>query len=319
MKKILALTVCVLMACAFMASCSAQPAPSAAPASEAPAATEAPASEAPASETPAATQDPAGVPSTLPELSEESAIPDAAVATGGGLQKIKDAGKLIMMTNATFPPYEYLNGADVAGADVDIAQMVADEIGVELEVVDMDFDGLPIALQNGKGDLVAAGMTITPERQEAVDFSIPYTDATQLIIVNKDDPKVSGPDDFEGKTIGVQLGTTGDIYIQYEIEDGANITVKQYKSNMDAAMDLINGKLDAIVLDEMPAKSIMSANDSLAVIEEPFTEEQYAMAVAKGNTELLQVVDQVLMKLVENKQVQPLIEQHAQNYADINQ
>ncbi len=314
MKKILALSLCVIMACAFMAACSAQPAPSAAPASAAPAATEAPASEAPA-----ATADPAGVPSTLPELSEESAIPDAAVATGGGLQKIKDAGKLIMMTNATFPPYEYLNGSEVAGADVDIAQMIADEIGVELDVVDMDFDGLPIALQNGKGDLVAAGMTITPERQEAVDFSIPYTDATQLIIVNKENPKVSGPEDFEGKTIGVQLGTTGDIYIQYEIDDGANITVKQYKSNMDAAMDLINGKLDAIVLDEMPAKSIMSANDSLAVIEEPFTEEQYAMAVAKGNTELLQVVDQVLMKLVENKQVQPLIEQHAQNYADINQ
>lgn len=263
----------------------------------------------------ASTPDPSTEVSASGEPSSETSA-DGADA----LQKIKDAGKLVMLTNATFPPYEYrTTGSAVAGADVEIVQLIADEIGVELEVVDMDFDAVITALQSGKGDIVAAGMTITPERQEAVDFSVPYTDATQLIIIREDDPKVSSSDDFEGKTIGVQLGTTGDTLIQFEIEDGANIELVQYKSNMEAAMDLQNGRLDAIVLDEMPAKSIAEANDGLITIDEPFTEEQYAMAVKKGNSALLEVVDKVLSGLVAEGKVAEIIEKHAEEYAALNQ
>lgn len=238
-------------------------------------------------------------------------------ASEGTLDQIKENGKLVLMTNATFPPYEYL-GADsaVVGTDIEIAQMIAGEIGVELEVVDMDFDGLIPALQGGKGDLVAAGMTVTPERAEEVDFSVPYADATQLIIVNKDDPKVSGPDDLEGKVIGVQLGTTGDMFVQWEIDDGANIELAQYKSNMEAAMDLMNGRLDAIVLDELPAQSIAEANsDVLVTIEEPLTTEQYAMAVQKGNESLLEAVDTVLEKLIEEGKVAELNEKYSEDFA----
>lgn len=237
-------------------------------------------------------------------------------ASESTVDQIKENGKLVLMTNATFPPYEYLGDDNaVVGTDIEIAQMIADEIGVELEVVDMDFDGLVPALKGGKGDLVAAGMTVTPERAEEVDFSIPYADATQVIIVDKEDPKVSGPDDLDGKVIGVQLGTTGDMYVQWEIDDGANIELAQYKSNMEAAMDLVNGRLDAIVLDELPAKSIADANPTLSIIDEPFTTEQYAMAVQKGNEELLAIVDGVMQKLMDEDQVAALNEKYTEDFA----
>lgn len=285
MKRILTIVLCVLLAAMLVTACAPQ-------------------------ET-ANTAEPAAA------AGEEAAAPDEGTAAAGdALAAIKEKGKLILMTNATFPPYEYLGeGSAVTGTDIEIGQMIADEIGVELEVVDMDFDGLIPALQGGKGDLVAAGLSITPERAEAVDFSVPYADATQLIIVRKDDPKVAGADDLEGKTIGVQLGTTGDMYVQWEIDGGADIELSQYKSNMDAASDLMNGRLDAIVLDELPAKSIAEANDSLTIIDEPFTTEQYAMAVAKGNAGLLEVVDKVLQKLVDEGKVVTLNEKYSTDFA----
>lgn len=260
MKKILAIVLCVLMASAVVTACAA------------PAATQ---TEAPAEESAVATE-------------EASAVVDDSV------DKIKEAGKLVMLTNAAFPPYEYL-GSDnkPAGVDVDMAQAVADELGVELEVVDMDFDGIIPALVGGKGDIAAAGLTILPERLESVDFSDTYADATQLIIVNKEDPKVTSVDDLAGKTIGVQLGTTGDIYVT----DVEGATVKQYKSGLEAAMDLKNGKLDAVVLDMLPAANIVEVNEDLDLIKTPFTEEQYAIAVAKGSTKLVEVINKVISEL----------------------
>ncbi len=260
MKKILAIVLCVLMASAVVTACAA------------PAATQ---TEAPAEESAVATE-------------EASAVVDDSV------DKIKEAGKLVMLTNAAFPPYEYL-GSDnkPAGVDVDMAQAVADELGVELEVVDMDFDGIIPALVGGKGDIAAAGLTILPERLESVDFSDTYADASQLIIVNKEDPKVTSVDDLAGKTIGVQLGTTGDIYVT----DVEGATVKQYKSGLEAAMDLKNGKLDAVVLDMLPAANIVEVNEDLDLIKTPFTEEQYAIAVAKGSTKLVEVINKVISEL----------------------
>ncbi len=228
------------------------------------------------------------------------------------LDAIKKDGKLIMLTNAEFPPYEYLGEENKpVGVDVDMAQAIADEIGVELEVVNMSFDGLIPALTSGKGHLVAAGLTIDPERAKSVDFSEPYANATQLIIVNKLDPKVANADDLVGKTVGVQLGTTGD----YFVSDIEGVTTKGYKSALEAALDLKNGKLDAVVIDELPAKSIVATNEDLAVIEEPFTEEQYAMAVKKGDTQLLEVINKVLTKLNGDGTVTKLTEEHAQAFS----
>ncbi|MEG2189462.1 MAG: transporter substrate-binding domain-containing protein, partial [Christensenella sp.] len=198
-----------------------------------------------------------------------------------------------------------------AGVDIDIANLVAKELGVELKVVDMDFDGLIPALNGGKGDFVAAGLTITDERKQSVDFSEPYANATQLIIVNKTDAKVKSPDDLTGKTIGVQLGTTGDIYVT----DVEGATVKQYKSGLEAAMDLANGKLDAVVLDQLPAQSIVANNDTLALIDEPFTEEQYAMAIKKGDKELTEVINKVLKQLIDEGKIAEMTASHAEMYA----
>lgn len=284
MKKVLALVIAVVMCAAFFTACaSTAPAESAAP-----------------SESAAASQ-----------AAAESAAPSEAAATGI-LADIKAAGKLVMLTNAAFAPYEYL-GSDnnVAGVDVDLAKAIADKIGVKLEVVNMDFDGLIPALVAGKGNLVAAGLTITDERKQSVDFSDPYADATQLIIVKTDNTEIKGPDDLKGKTIGVQLGTTGDIYSS----DIEGATVKQYKTGIEAGMDLKNGKLDAVVLDKLPSQNIVDSTEGLKLIDAPLTDEQYAIAVIKGDAEFLALINGVIKDLQAAGSVAEWTEKHAQEAA----
>ncbi len=228
-------------------------------------------------------------------------------ATQTAVDKIKAAGKLTVLTNAAFPPFEYL-GSDnkPAGVDIDLAQAIADELGVTLEVVDMDFDGIVPAIQTGKGDLGVAGITASDERRQSVDFSIDYFSTTQNIIVREDNAEISGPDDLPGKKIGVQMATTGDLFAS-DIE-GAEII--RFKTGPDAGLALANGQIDAVVIDAMPASQIVAANTGIKVLEEPFTEEQYAMALAKGNDDLKAVVDEVLGKLLDDGTVDALIEKH---------
>ncbi|MEG0586189.1 MAG: basic amino acid ABC transporter substrate-binding protein [Christensenellaceae bacterium] len=248
------------------------------------------------------------VPAAEPTGPVDEAMAVKPEGTVDTLSKIKKAGKLVMMTNASFAPYEYL-GSDnkPAGVDIDMAQAIADAIGVKLEVIDMDFDALIPSLIAGKGDIVGAGLTITPERQESVDFSMPYADATQLIIVKADNTAIKSADDLSGKTIGVQLGTTGDIYVS----DVEGATVKQYKTGLEAAMDLKNGKLDAVVLDQLPAQNIVTVNKDLMLINTPFTEEQYAMAVKKGDVAFLEVINGAIEKLAADGTVDKWTEEHA--------
>ncbi len=236
-----------------------------------------------------------------------SALIMGGCAKKSAVEKIKEAGKIVMLTNAAFPPFEYL-GADnaVAGVDADIAKAIADELGVELEIVDMDFDGIVGAIQSGKGDLGVAGMTANDERRKSVDFSINYVDTAQMIIV-QEGSAIASPDDLTGKTIGVQMGTTGDLYASDYVE-GANI--QRLKTGADAGAALANGQLDAVVIDAMPAQQIVAANPGLVVLEEPLTEEQYAIAIAKGNDDLKAVVDEVLQKLLDDGTIDALIEQH---------
>ena len=290
MKKIIALVLTVLMAVAVFAACSA---PETA-ASEAP-------SEAVSAE-----------PST--DASESAEATGEGAAAGGLVDKIKEAGELVLLTNAQFPPYEYLGDDNQpTGVDIEIAQKIADELGVKLTVVDMDFDGLVPALNGGKGDFIAAGYTITEERQQSVDFSDEYATSNQMVIVTKDDPKVAGAtvEDLAGKTIGVQLGMTGDLFVSDEVE-GA--TVKQYKSAIEAGMDLANGKLDAVVVDKLPAQSIVANNDSLTVYDDVLTTEQYAMAVRKGESDdLLEVINKVLADM--KGDIQDLTQKHFDQYS----
>lgn len=230
------------------------------------------------------------------------------------IDSIKQAGKLVMMTNPAFAPYEYL-GSDnkVAGVDVQLSQAIADKLGVKLEVVSMDFDGLIPALTAGKGNIVAAGLTITDERKQSVDFSDPYADATQLIIV-KNDSSIKSVDDLKGKTIGVQLGTTGDIYAS-DPKTIPDAKVKEYKTGIDAGLDLANGKLDAIVIDKLPAQNIVSSNKGLKIIDTPLTDEHYAIAVKKGDAAFLTLINGVIKDLVSSGQVEKWTEADAQEAA----
>ncbi len=233
-----------------------------------------------------------------------------APKTDDAINQIKENGKLVMLTNAEFPPYEYL-GADgsVVGIDPDIAQAVADKIGVPLEIEHMDFDGLIPALVAGKGDFVAAGMTVDPERAQSVDFSDTYADAKQMIIVNKADPKVSGEDDLAGKAIGVQLGTTGDLWVTDNVD---GVDVRQFKSGLEAAMDLKNGRLDAVVLDKLPAESIVANNDDLELVDMTSTDEQYAIAVNKGNEGLLKVINETIAELQKDGKIEEFTATHVE-------
>ena len=286
-KWIVAMLMAVIMLLA--AGCASEPADTAAT----PAPTEAPAEEAPAAEAPA----------------EEEAPTEEAAAETPNVDAIKEAGKLVMLTNAGFAPYEFL-GPDnnIVGVDVEIAGAIAAELGVELEVVDMDFDAIIFALQSGKGDLGVAGMTNTPERAQTVDFSINYVDTNQMIIV-PEGSDITGPEGLAGKTIGVQMGTTGDLFVTDNIE-GAN--VQRYKTGPDAGAELAAGKLDAVVIDAGPAAQIAGANAGLMVLETPATPEpeQYAIAIAKGEEDLKAVVDSVLEKLIADGQVQAWIDEY---------
>ena len=205
-----------------------------------------------------------------------------------------DGGTLRMGTNATFPPYEFVgDDGNVQGIDADIAAAVADKLGMKLEITDMEFDSLIPALQSDTIDMALAGMTVTPERQESVDFSDSYAKGVQVIIV-KDGSDIASPDDLEGKSIGVQTGTTGDIYCT---DDYGQENVKQFNNGPLAVAALMNGQIDCVVIDQEPAKNYVAANSGLKILDTAYADEDYAIAIKKGNTELLDKVNGALKEL----------------------
>ena len=209
---------------------------------------------------------------------------------------------LTVGTNAEFPPYEYYEGDDIVGIDAEIAQAIAEELGMELKIEDMAFDSIIPAITSGKADFGAAGMTVTEDRKENVDFTDTYATATQVIIV-KEDSEIAGPDDLEGKKIGVQLGTTGDIYAS-DIKDAE---VEQYNKGFEAVQALTQGKIDAVVIDGEPAKEFVSQTEGLKILDEAFTEEEYAIAVAKGNDELREQINAALATLKESGKIDEIV------------
>ena len=212
---------------------------------------------------------------------------------------------LVMATNAEFPPYEYYEGQEIVGIDAEIAAAVAEKLGCELKIEDMAFDSIIAAVSSGKADFGLAGMTVTEERLESVNFSDTYAHATQVVIV-AEGSEIAGVADLDGKKIGVQLGTTGDIYAG----DIADATIERYNKGFEAVQALSQGKIDAVIIDNEPAKVFVAENEGLVLLDEAFTEEDYAMAIAKENTELLEKVNTALAELTEDGTLQAIVDKY---------
>lgn len=210
------------------------------------------------------------------------------------------ADTLVMCTNASFPPYEYVEGDKVVGIDADIAAAICEKLGYDLQIDDMEFDSLIAAVQSGKADFAMAGMTVTEERQQMINFSDSYATGIQSVIV-KEDSDITSVDDLfaEGAnhTVGVQLSTTGDIYTTGDIEEAGLGTVQRFPNGNEAVMALVNGKIDCVVIDNEPAKAYVAANPGLKVLDSSYAVEDYAAAIAKDNTELLEKFNAALAEL----------------------
>ena len=222
------------------------------------------------------------------------------------------AGKLTMSTNAQFPPYEMVaDDGSFEGIDIEIAAAIAEKLGLELQVDDMDFDSALLAAQNGKSDMVMAGVTITDERMAVMDFSDTYANGVQVVIV-KEDSDIASIADLEGKMIGTQQGTTGYIYCSDTPENGGygEDHVTAYADGATAVQALINGQVDCVVIDNAPAQEFVKANPGLKILDTEFANEDYAIGVAKGNTALLDAINTALKELIADGTVQEIIDKY---------
>jgi len=217
------------------------------------------------------------------------------------------SGVLTMATNAYFPPYEYYEGDAIVGIDAEIAKAVADKLGLELKIEDMEFDSIITAVSTGKVDMGLAGMTVTEERKQNVNFSDTYATGIQVVIVPEDSDIASVDDLYNGKKIGVQLSTTGDIYCT---DDFGADNVEQYNKGNDAVMALVSGKIDAVVIDNEPAKSYVAANEGLKILDTEYVTEEYAAALNKENTALLDAINGALKELKDDGTLDAIISKY---------
>jgi len=215
-------------------------------------------------------------------------------------------GTLIMGTNAEFPPYEYWEGQEIVGIDAEMAKAVAEKLGMELKIEDMAFNSLITALSSGKVDFVAAGMTVDEDREAFVNFTDSYATGIQVIIV-PEESDIADKAGLANKKIGVQEGTTGDIYVSDEVE-GAD--VQRFNKGMEAIQALSQGKIDAVVIDNEPAKVFVTEVEGLKILEEEFVTEDYAIAIAKENTELLDQVNTALQELKADGTLQEIVDKY---------
>ena len=224
----------------------------------------------------------------------------------------KEEKTLYMATEATFEPYEFYDGDEIVGIDVEIAKAICDKLGYKLEVNDVDFDSIIAGVQEGKYDFGMAGMTVTDERKEQVNFSDSYATGVQVVIVNEDSEITSVDDLFGDKnyTIGTQSGTTGFLYATWDIADEGLGTVKDFKKTTDAAQALVNDQIDCILLDNEPAKAIVANNTGLKILDSEYAVEDYAIALAKNNTELLDSMNKALNELINDGTVNKILEKY---------
>lgn len=241
--------------------------------------------------------------SAAPAPTTSAATSEAGADEG---YKLVKEGTLTMATNAYFPPYEYYDGKDIIGIDADIAKAIADKMGLELKIEDMEFDSIITAVSTGKADLGLAGMTVTPDRQKNVDFSDSYATGIQSVIV-KEDSTITKIDDLQGKKIGVQLSTTGDIYAT---DDFGKDSVVQYNKGNDAVMALTQGQVDAVIIDNEPAKSYVEANKGLKILDTEYATENYAACISKDNAGLTKAVNKALAELKDDGTLQKIVDKY---------
>lgn len=251
------------------------------------------------------------------DIPDPSGTPDVSATgelgpNGAGDLTTVEAGKLHMSTNAAFPPYEMVSDdGGFEGIDVEVATLIAEKLGLKLEVDDMDFISVVTAVQTGKSDIAMAGLTVNDERKEQVDFTDSYATGVQVVIV-KEGSDIASIDDLEGHLIGTQEGTTGYIYCSYEPEDGGygEDSVIAYTNGATAIQALIDGKVDCVVIDNEPAKAFVAANEGLKILDTEFAVEDYAIAVSKDNSALYDAVNAALKELIADGSVQAIVDKY---------
>lgn len=220
--------------------------------------------------------------------------------------KLVTEGKLTMATNAEFPPYEFYDGDKIVGIDAEVAAKIAEKLGLELEIVDVDFNSIVPGVQSGKYDMGMAGMTVNEERLESVNFTTSYATGVQVVIV-PENSNIKTIDDLKGKKIGVQEGTTGDIYCADEFGEES---VTRYQNGAVAVEALKSGKVDCVVIDNEPAKAYVAANKGLKILETEYAVEDYAICVAKENTGLQEKVNDALEALISDGSVKKIVDKY---------
>lgn len=237
----------------------------------------------------------------------DTTVADTTVADTTAAPDTTEKPVLKMGTNASFQPYEYYEGDRIIGIDAEIAAAIAEKLGMELQIVDMEFDSILTAVNEGSVDFGMAGMTITEDRLLEVDFSISYANGVQAIIVPENSPITSVDDLYaEGVSykVGVQLGTTGDIYAT---DDFGSENVTTYSNGNEAVLALTGGSLDCVIIDNEPAKALVAANSGLKILETSYANEDYAICVKKGNSELLNKIDAAILELTEDGTIAAIV------------
>ena len=229
-------------------------------------------------------------------------------AKGKTLAQVKEAGELVVATSPDFPPFESLEGDEVVGIEVEILKLICKELGVELKIEQMDFDSVLLGVQSAKYDCGMSGITVTPDRQKNMLFTDAYYVAAQVIVV-KEDSSIKGKADLEGKKVSVQTGTTAD-----EGCTDAGLDVQAFNANADAKAALTTGKVDAWVVDNLTALQMVEEGDGLVVLDENMTDEPYAFAFAFGSEDLVDEINKILGKLIEEGKIQKIFEDFGETY-----
>ena len=232
----------------------------------------------------------------------------ACGAKGKTLAQVKEAGKLTVATSPDFPPFESLEGNEVVGIEVDILELICAELGVELEIIQMDFDSVLLGVQSAKYDCGMSGITASEERKQNMLFTTPYYNAAQVIVV-KAGSDIKGKADLTGKKVSVQTGTTADAGCTE-----AGLNVQAFAANADAKAALTTGKVDAWIVDNLTAQQMVEESDGLVILDEKMTEEPYAFAFAFGSEDLVAEIDKILQKLIADGTVEAIFAEYGETY-----
>ena len=218
----------------------------------------------------------------------------------------KNDDELVMVTEAGFAPYEYYEGGEIVGVDIDIASEIAKELGKKLVIKDIAFDSIVNEVKSGKADFAAAGISYSDERAKEVDFTVNYATSKQVVIVTEDSD-ISLPEQIKDKRIAVQLGSIADTYVTENYKDA---TITRQKKYLAAIQDLKTGKVDCVVMDELPAQEILKENSGLKILDKELTQDKYGMIVKKGNKELLDSINKVLNRLISEGKISEYVIKH---------